>query len=64
MKPKFLLLAIVPLLFANCTGINSESLKASVSNPSTVLGPRKVIGVEVDVLSRRVGAGVWVQPKS
>ena len=63
MKPKFLLLAIVPLLFANCTGINSDSLKASVSNPSTVLGSRKVIGVEVDVLSRRVGAGVWIQPK-
>ena len=64
MKPKYLLLAIVPLLFASCTGINSDSLKASVSNPSTVLGPRKVIGVEVDVLSRRGGAGVWVQPKS
>ena len=64
MKPKYLLLAIVPLLFESCTGINSDSLKASVSNPSTVLGPRKVIGVEVDALSRRVGAGVWVQPKS
>ena len=64
MKTKLLFLAVVPLLFVSCAGVNSNSLKASVSNPSTVLGNRKVIGVEVDILSRRVGAGVWVQPKN
>lgn len=64
MKTKLFILAAIPLLFVSCAGVNSNSLKASVSNPSTVLGSRKVIGVEVDILSRRVGAGVWVQPKN
>ena len=64
MKTKLLFLAVIPLLFVSCAGVNSNSLKASVSNPSTVLGNRKVIGVEVDILSRRVGAWVWVQPKN
>ena len=63
MKTKLLFLAAIPLLFVSCAGVNSNSLKASVSNPSTVLGNRKLIGVEVDILSRRVGAGVWVHPK-
>jgi len=64
MKTKLLFLAAIPLLFVSCEGINSDSLKASVSNPSTVIGSRKVIGVEVDILSRRIGAGVWIQPKN
>jgi hypothetical protein len=64
MKTKLLLLAALPLFFASCTGINSNSVKASVSNPAPVIGDRKVFGVEVDVLSRRVGAGVWIQPKN
>jgi len=63
MKIKLLLLSIAVLFLANCSGVNSNNLKASVSNPSTILGNRKVIGVEVDVLSRRVGAGVWMHPK-
>lgn len=49
------------LLFSCIILTSSCSLKNSpVKNVGAVTGTKKVLGIEADVLDRKVGAGVWI----
>ena len=56
--PFFILLMLAP----GCA-FNSDPETPVAGNVSAIVGGRSVLGVEVDLLGRRVGAGVWLNPK-
>ena len=57
----FLLLATI--IGAQSCAFNSDPETPVAANVSAIAGGRSVLGVEVDILGRRVGAGVWLNPK-
>ena len=59
---KLLALLAIPLGAQSCA-FNSDPETPVAGNVSAIVGGRSVLGVEVDLLGRRVGAGVWLNPK-
>ena len=58
------LLALIAITFgAQSCAFNSDPETPVAGNVSAIVGGRSVLGVEVDLLGRRVGAGVWLNPK-
>ena len=62
-NPGILLLLALALMAPSCA-FDSDSGTPVAGNVSAVAGGRSVIGVEVDLLGRRVGAGVWLHSKN
>jgi hypothetical protein len=59
---KLLALLAITLVAQSCA-FNSDPEAPVAGNVSAIVGGRSVFGVEVDLLGRRVGAGVWMNPK-
>ena len=59
---KYLPFLILTILAPGCA-FNSEDDTPVAANVSAVVGGRSVLGVEVDILGRRIGAGVWLNQK-
>jgi len=59
---KILALLAITLCAQSCA-FNSDPETPVAANVSAIAGGRSVLGVEVDILGRRVGAGVWLNPK-
>ena len=58
------LLALIGItLAAQSCAFNSDPETPVAGNVSAIVGGRSVLGVEVNLLGRRVGAGVWLNPK-
>jgi len=62
MSRKYIALFALVLVMPSCA-FNTDPDTPVAANVSAVVGGRSVLGVEVDLLGRRVGAGVWMQQK-
>jgi len=48
------------ILFSSAILTSCSLTNGPVKNVGAVTGTKKVLGIEADVLDRKVGAGVWI----
>ena len=63
MKKSFLLLIAPVILLSSCSFSDGDN--PPIAGASAIVGPRNVIGAEVNLLGwRRIGIGLWLKEPS